>query len=276
MSVTAQLRLRQARAKAPVQISTAPLNRKSSLPVPRHATSTSSSQLLTFAQLSDARSFHHLHHHRSLLTRRSLYNHHAHRARGTHETPDARVKQRGTPPLFPGIFVLIPQDLQPITRSLFPQRHRSPAPTTPTMWSSLPLLTLLATHALAQSSGILQFGPGQLPACAQACSQLQNAQTACISVPSTEHSCFCQSAYLTQQTNLFQTPDGTCVDTCTAPADRQQIQTWFKGYCANPQQNAPAPAPAPAGGAQTSTAPAPAASTSSFAGTPVDESPPSW
>lgn len=146
------------------------------------------------------------------------------------------------------------------------------------MWSSLLFLPLLAAPSLAQQ--ILQFGAGQLPQCAQNCQQLINAQTACISVPTTEHSCFCQSAYLTQQTNLFQTADGTCTDTCPQESDRQQIQKWFQGYCSNPNQPA-----APAGGnngqspqapASSTAASAPAATTSSFAGTPVDENTGSW
>ena len=145
------------------------------------------------------------------------------------------------------------------------------------MWSHWALLPLLAAPSLAQQ--ILQFGPGQLPQCAQSCQLLTNAQTACISVPTTEHSCFCQSAYLTQQTNLYQTDSGVCTDTCPQDSDRQQIQNWFKGYCADP--NSPTPPPSDNNGAgappaSSTAASAPAATTSSFAGTPVGENDGSW
>ena len=147
------------------------------------------------------------------------------------------------------------------------------------MWSSFLLVPLLAASSLAQSNQILQFGSGQLPQCAQSCTQLIQAQTACISTPSTEHSCFCQSAYLTQQTNLYQSAEQTCTDTCPQASDRQQIQSWFKGYCANPTQNN-SPAPQNGGGdqpaASTTAASAPAATTSGFAGTPVNGSDGSW
>ena len=137
------------------------------------------------------------------------------------------------------------------------------------MWACLFVLPLLLAPSLAQ---IVPFGTNQLPACASNCAQLISAQAACQSNPAAEHSCFCQSAYLTIQTNLFQTADGTCVAECPNSSDRTEIQNWFKGYCANQNSNA-APASSSAPAAATSTAAAALASTSasSYTGTPVDE-----
>ncbi|KAL9091725.1 MAG: hypothetical protein Q9159_001240 [Coniocarpon cinnabarinum] len=142
------------------------------------------------------------------------------------------------------------------------------------MWKSLALLPVLLAPSLAQ---ILQFGSGQLPLCAQTCTQLANAQAPCLSQPSTEQTCFCQSTILTQQTNLAQSSDNICNSVCPAASDRQQIQGWFNNYCHNAQQNPSDPNSSPTSSAPASpTSDAAAATSSSFEGTPVDDNSDWW
>lgn len=88
--------------------------------------------------------------------------------------------------------------------------------------------TLLFSFASSQS-----FISTTLPACAQQCATLQNAQTGCVppAAPITNQgiylSCFCESALLKP---LSAAPSTVC-PTCSA-ADLQTLQSWFSGFCA--------------------------------------------
>ncbi|KAE8395167.1 hypothetical protein BDV23DRAFT_146273 [Aspergillus alliaceus] len=74
------------------------------------------------------------------------------------------------------------------------------------------------------------------PSCALSCPVLQQAQSACIppNAPgngrSTYVSCFCQSSLISQ---LHVSADGTCADTCTNPADRSTLKTWYSDFCSS-------------------------------------------
>lgn len=75
-----------------------------------------------------------------------------------------------------------------------------------------------------------------LPACAQSCPTLLQAQTACVPPPNgqaavtdttTYNSCFCNSAYLT---NLKAgAAQGVC-PTCSTD-DTSTLQSWYSGFC---------------------------------------------
>ena len=90
-------------------------------------------------------------------------------------------------------------------------------------------IALLLFAAVPISSQFLNYGPGQLPTCAQGCTTLQQAQDAC-KTSTQMKSCFCQSAYLTQ---LYGSPSAVCQQNCQ-PNDLQSIQTWYTGFCKNP------------------------------------------
>lgn len=99
------------------------------------------------------------------------------------------------------------------------------------------ILTLFphATHTQT-SSTLLNFGPGALPSCANTCTALYNAQTACVppAAPATNQAsytgCFCQSAYLAP---LYRSAAGVCDQACGG-ADLTQIQRWYAGLCGRP------------------------------------------
>ena len=88
------------------------------------------------------------------------------------------------------------------------------------------LLTLLVPLIHAQQALI----PNNLPACAAQCTILQNAQTSCLSNPSAETSCFCQSTLLGP---LYANLGAQLCPSCSS-ADIQTIQTWYQGLCKNP------------------------------------------
>ncbi|EXJ79340.1 hypothetical protein A1O3_08842 [Capronia epimyces CBS 606.96] len=73
------------------------------------------------------------------------------------------------------------------------------------------------------------------PGCALSCTVLLQAQSLCVppNVPTTSEityeNCFCQSSLLQA---LYGTPDSICAGECTIEADRQLLQTWFTGFCA--------------------------------------------
>lgn len=94
----------------------------------------------------------------------------------------------------------------------------------------LSLLLTLPFIGLALGDEFLQFGSGQLPTCAQSCTSLHQAQTACEPPAQQPKVCFCQSAYLVM---LKTTPTGTCDTECPNASDRQQIMTWYNSYCNN-------------------------------------------
>ncbi|MCJ1368673.1 hypothetical protein MMC16_007818 [Acarospora aff. strigata] len=113
----------------------------------------------------------------------------------------------------------------------------------------LVLVFLFSPLTHSQTPSLLNFAPGALPACANTCTALYNAQNACIppAAPVTNQpiyqSCFCQSGYLA---GLYGSPDGVCDQACTG-ADRTQIQNWYKGLCGQRAGGAAA------GGSSTST-----------------------
>ena len=132
-----------------------------------------------------------------------------------------------------------------------------------TMWRSLAVVPLLLAPSLAQ---ILAFGAGQLPLCAQTCTELANAQAPCIGSPSTEQTCFCSSPILG---NLATSSDAICNTVCPAASDRQQIQGWFNNKCQNAQANPNNQPTSPNAPASSPTDASAAATSSSFTGTPV-------
>lgn len=90
------------------------------------------------------------------------------------------------------------------------------------------LLPLLLASTTAQ---VLTSGNGQLPTCAQTCSNLVRAAQACggnAGTSTTIWSCFCQSAYITPFEN---NPAGVCTDTCTSASDNQNVMQWYKTNC---------------------------------------------
>ncbi|KAI9668301.1 MAG: hypothetical protein M1821_001121 [Bathelium mastoideum] len=96
--------------------------------------------------------------------------------------------------------------------------------------SALTILTLLPTTSAQQ---LLQYGANELPTCAQGCTLLNQAQSACVppAAPvtnqATYQSCFCQSAYLR---TLYTTPNGVC-DAYCGQSDLVKIQQWYDGLC---------------------------------------------
>jgi len=94
--------------------------------------------------------------------------------------------------------------------------------------SALAVLAVLSPLCYAQT--VLNYA--ELPACAQQCTYLTQAQAACISAAGGEQACFCQSAYLT---TLKQSPNGLCDAFCTQP-DLDRIYSWYTQLCAQPAQ----------------------------------------
>ena len=99
----------------------------------------------------------------------------------------------------------------------------------------------LVFSALAQtafSQQAVTLIASSLPACAQSCQTLIQAQSACVPPPNgaaavsntaTYNSCFCNSAYLTALKG--QAAQGVC-PTCSA-GDLSSLQSWFQGFCTN-------------------------------------------
>lgn len=108
--------------------------------------------------------------------------------------------------------------------------------------ASLGLLVLVQAY-LAGAQQLLVYGDDALPACAQQCPVLSQAQAACVppAAPVTDQatyeSCFCQSGYLTQ---LKSDPSALCGSVCTAASDLSQIQQWYAQNCVNDGSNAAA------------------------------------
>ncbi|KAI9788947.1 MAG: hypothetical protein M1833_002790 [Piccolia ochrophora] len=122
--------------------------------------------------------------------------------------------------------------------------------------------------AAAQSTQLLDFSPGALPACAQACTPLYSAQGACVAVPGgaatpDPKACFCQSAYLQ---SLYSTQAGLC-DTACPPDALGQIRTWFNAQCPRA-----AAQPGPGGSTTSSSAPPPGGATAKAGETPTSTS----
>jgi hypothetical protein len=98
------------------------------------------------------------------------------------------------------------------------------------------LLAVVASLVVAASAQqLLVYSDSALPACAQQCTVLQNAQTGCIppAAPVTDatiyESCFCQSGYLT---TLKAAGSTICSDVCGA-SDVAKIASWYQSNCAD-------------------------------------------
>lgn len=94
-------------------------------------------------------------------------------------------------------------------------------------------LLALFLSATTTSAQVLTSGNGQLPACAQKCSNLVRAAQACGGNAGTSTAiwaCFCQSAYITPFEN---NAAGVCPDTCSSASDNQNVISWYKSNCGN-------------------------------------------
>ncbi len=105
------------------------------------------------------------------------------------------------------------------------------------------LLSAFLAFPVIHAQTLLDFSV--LPACAQGCTLLQQAQGACVppAVPAGDQAaaqgCFCQSAYLR---TLYQSPNGVCDAFCGQP-DLVSIQGWYVGLCQAGVPTTTAPAP---------------------------------
>ncbi|KAL8992815.1 MAG: hypothetical protein Q9169_006816 [Polycauliona sp. 2 TL-2023] len=104
------------------------------------------------------------------------------------------------------------------------------------------ILALLVRQTSSQAAG-QSILPANLPACAQQCTELTGAQTACTAPanppPGATYGlpCFCGFAPLS---NLkLDTPTQLCA-TCSS-SDNAAIQSWYKGTCSNGGQTSSAP-----------------------------------
>jgi hypothetical protein len=127
--------------------------------------------------------------------------------------------------------------------------------------SIMRLFAVVASLVVAASAQqLLVYSDTALPACAQQCTVLQNAQTGCIppAAPVTDatiyESCFCQSGYLT---TLKAAGSTICSDVCEA-SDVSKIASWYQSNCAD---NGVAAAAKVGSGTQTDSTTAPAVST---------------
>lgn len=107
------------------------------------------------------------------------------------------------------------------------------------------LTFILATslpYTLAQSL----IDDASVPECAQGCTLLQQAISACPTLPdgSEARGCFCQSAYLDQ---FYVSDDDVCDEACTAQKDRLALQQWYVGSCIAAEPAAAAAGAAAAG-----------------------------
>ena len=103
-------------------------------------------------------------------------------------------------------------------------------------------LTLLAQRTISQATGQAII-PSNLPACAQQCPNLLQAQTACTAPPNPPPGgtyglpCFCGFAPLA---NLRTAAPANICSTCSAN-ENTAIQSWYQGACGNGGQTASAP-----------------------------------
>lgn len=98
------------------------------------------------------------------------------------------------------------------------------------MFSTTMLTTTLLAFLSASLASAQLLAQG-LPACAQSCTLLNQAATACSGLQSANQAtwlCFCQSGYLT---TLYQSPNNICDAFCTDPAENQKVMTWYQSNC---------------------------------------------
>ncbi|KAE8368872.1 hypothetical protein BDV27DRAFT_121791 [Aspergillus caelatus] len=126
--------------------------------------------------------------------------------------------------------------------ALWPLAWTANVPSTSRLFHLL-LITLvlsLSARAADDTTLIPTAASDSFPSCALSCSILQQAQTGCVpptaqsSDRSTYVSCFCQSSLISQ---LHNSADGTCADTCTSADDRTKLQTWYNDFCSSGGQN---------------------------------------
>ncbi|EHY52116.1 hypothetical protein HRR83_003320 [Exophiala dermatitidis] len=101
--------------------------------------------------------------------------------------------------------------------------------------STIAFLLITFSHLVLAQTIVPTSSSNSFPGCALSCTVLLQAQTLCTppNVASTNQityeNCFCQSSLLQA---LYSTPDAICAGECTIEADRQQLQKWFTGFCA--------------------------------------------
>ena len=122
---------------------------------------------------------------------------------------------------------------------------------------ALLFLSLAAAQAPNTPNTIL---PASLPACAQTCGVLQQAQSACLppaapaTGPNSYQVCFCQSGYLTALRAGTGSVPNLCAPQC-ADADFQSIAQWYTGYCQQSGQGSGSAGGAAPNGADSAAAP---------------------
>ncbi|EXJ96141.1 hypothetical protein A1O1_01267 [Capronia coronata CBS 617.96] len=100
---------------------------------------------------------------------------------------------------------------------------------------TLAVCLLNVTRCVSAQNIVPTSSSSSFPGCALSCTALLQAQSLCVppNVATTSQityeNCFCQSSSLQA---LYSTPDAICAGECTIEADRQQLQTWFTGFCA--------------------------------------------
>lgn len=116
---------------------------------------------------------------------------------------------------------------------------KSASPVLSRFLSVLVLLFVLASAVLAaddDTSLLPSSASDSFPQCGLSCNNLKQAQSGCVppAAPangrSTYVSCFCQSSLLS---NLHNTADGTCDDSCSSESDRSLLKTWYSDFCSS-------------------------------------------
>jgi hypothetical protein len=96
---------------------------------------------------------------------------------------------------------------------------------------STAMLTTTLLALLSASFASAQLLAQGLPTCAQSCTLLNQAATACSGLQSANQgtwACFCQSGYLK---SLYSSPSGICDAFCMDPSQNQQVMTWYQTNC---------------------------------------------
>ncbi|KAA8643684.1 uncharacterized protein ATNIH1004_010458 [Aspergillus tanneri] len=134
--------------------------------------------------------------------------------------------------------------------------------------------TILAADSDSDTSLLPSAASASFPQCGLSCSNLKQAQDGCIppKAPAYGHatyvSCFCQSGLLSQ---LHNSGDRTCDDSCSSPPDRSLLQKWYNDFCSSGGQSKAETASTPAQkDSATST------TTANAQAQEADPAPPSW
>lgn len=102
-----------------------------------------------------------------------------------------------------------------------------PSHTMPSVTSTVFLSTLFL--GALTSAQLLDFSPAGLPLCAQTCTTLANANSACLPAGD-QQACLCQSSSLR---SLYTTSEGVCDLFCLTSAERVAVQSWYLSLCQN-------------------------------------------